>query len=359
MNAVRRTSFLSRFALGLVASLVTTIAVVPQVEAQGKKKPAAKDDRAAARQAYNDGTAAYDKGDYAAALENFQKANSIIPSPHALYWIAMSHDKLERKEDAIKSFDELLAHPDVAKIGDDKVATARTRLAALKEPPPAEPAPAPATEPAPAEPAPAEPAPPPEVVIQEPAEPPPAPADDDEVKGGRDNLIEIGLFGGPLFLSSTHNLHEERFTHSEYSTAGLLGLRVGYLPVKYFGIEAEYAHGWGSVETPPGPAVLGSGGDGAQFNTVRGHVIGQYPAGRVVPFALLGAGVLQATSDRLGADGDFLLEGGLGLKVAATKLIMPRLDLRMDLIQKDGGTFSDGISAQWEILLGVSLALGD
>jgi hypothetical protein len=358
MIMVERSSLLSRFTLGLVAALVTTVAVLPDAEAQAAKAPTAKQ-RQVARDAYNAGTTAYDKGDYAVALEHFKKANETIPSPHALYWVALSHDKLGHKEDAIKSFDELFAHPDVAKIGDDKLTTARNRAAELKAPPPVEPAPTPpAEEPAPTPP----PEPPPEEPTdqgfeQQPVAPPPAAEDESELKHG--GLFEFGLFTGPLFVSGSHNLHEERFTHSEYSSmAWLFGLRAGFLFHENVGLEVEYAHGWGSVEELPGPAVLGSGGTSADFNTFRGHVIGQVPVGRFIPFALLGIGDLQATSDRLGADGDFLLELGLGAKFAATKVVTPRLDVRFDMTQKEDGGFSDGIAVHPEVLLGLSITLG-
>ena len=359
MSMVERSSFLSRFTLGLLACLAVTVAAVPEADAQAKK-PTQKE-RDSARDAYNSGTAAYDKGDYTAALEGFQKANSIIPSPHAQYWIAMSFDKAGKKDEAIKAFDELLANPDVAKIGDEKQTTAKNRVAELKKPPEPEPAPPP-VEDKPPEPPPEETPPPPPTDVP-PAEPPPAeewpPAGGDEELEWTNMLGEIGLLTGPIFISSEHNLHEERYTHSEYSgMAWLLGLRAGFFPIKYFGIEAEYAHGWGSVETPPGPAVLGAGGDSAQFNTVRGHLVGQAPVGRFVPFGLVGAGVLQATSDRLGADGDFLLEFGIGAKFSATKLFTPRLDIRFDLTQKEDGSFSDGVALHPEILLGLGLTLG-
>jgi len=355
MSMVERSPFLSRITLALVAALAVTVAAVPEADAQAKK-PTTKE-RDAARDAYNAGTMAYEKGDYAGALEGFQKANSIIPSPHAQYWIAMSYDKAGKKEEAIKAFDELFANPDVAKIGDEKLTTARNRLAELKQPPPAAPEPTPPVEEKPPEaPLPVEP-PPQDVSAEQPAEEaPPEPAKDDlEAKGG---LFEVGLITGPLFVSSSHNLHEERFPHGEYGgMSWLLGLRVGFLYHKYAGMELEYAHGWGSVEDPPGGAMLG-GGDSAQFNTIRGHLLGQVPVGRFIPFGLVGVGDLQATSDRLGADGDFLLYFGLGAKFTASKIFTPRLDLRFDLTQKEDGNFGDGVALHPEILLGLGLTLG-
>jgi hypothetical protein len=60
----------------------------------------------------------------------------------------------------------------------------------------------------------------------------------------------------------------------------------------------------------------------------------------------------------MGEDTDFLLEAGLGFKVMATKLLVPRLDLRLGMTQKKGGGFADGLAVHPEILLGMSFTLG-
>jgi hypothetical protein len=91
---------------------------------------------------------------------------------------------------------------------------------------------------------------------------------------------------------------------------------------------------------------------------VRGHLIGQLPTSRVVPFALLGAGILHEQSKPTGSDSDFALEAGLGLKVMATKLLVPRLDFRMNMTQKAGGGFTDGVAFHPEVLLGLSFTRG-
>jgi hypothetical protein len=87
-------------------------------------------------------------------------------------------------------------------------------------------------------------------------------------------------------------------------------------------------------------------------------LIGQLPTSRLVPFALIGAGMLRGTSDPTGSDTDFDLQVGAGFKVMATKILVPRLDVRLNMTQKDGGGFTDGIAVHPEILLGVSFTLG-
>lgn len=326
--------------------------------------------RKAAREAYDAGTIAFEKGDYALALENYSKANSIIASPAAMYWIARSLDSLERKPEAIQAYEDVLAHPDASTLSADKTETARSRLAALKaeqavpasnvaaapaEPPPAEAAPPPP--PQPAEPSPAEAAP-----------PPPPPADwtvtPDMIERERKKpkmWFEVGLFTGPLFILSSHNLQEMQYEHRDYDIPSwLVGVRGAFFPIQFVGVEVEYAHGWGSVDTEGRLAGLGPGSDTTNIDTVRGHVVGQLPVGkRFFPFATLGAGWLHAMSDNLGNDGDFILTGGIGAKIRANKQLMPRLDLRLDMTQKEGGTFWDGVTVHPEILVGLSVVLGD
>jgi hypothetical protein len=308
---------------------------------------AAADDREAARDAYNAGTLAFENGDYSAALVQFKAANDLIATPHALYWIARTLDKLERRDDAIKAYEEVLAHSDSNKLGDEKLSTAKDRLAALKG---AAAEPEAAGEPAdggPQEPAGAD------VAVDEQAAPP----ERSPVFKWKNHLFELGVITGPLFINSSHNLVQEGRTHSDYSLVWLLGARGGYYPVQFVGFEGEYAHGWGKVKEEA-VVMLDSGGDSAQFDIGRGFVVGQYPVERFVPFARVGGGVIRAKSDRMGKDVDFMLVTGVGLKVAVSKVFTPRLDLQLDMTQKEGGGFSEGIALHPEILLGIDFTLG-
>ena len=66
------------------------------VHAQADTKGPTKAERANAREAYDKGTAAFEKGDYVTALDSFVKANALIPSVQAMYWVALSQDRLGR-----------------------------------------------------------------------------------------------------------------------------------------------------------------------------------------------------------------------------------------------------------------------
>ena len=343
---------LACLAVGLAGCLAVTVAALGAAHAQSTVETPSKADRAAARDAYDEGTQAFEKGDYVTALDHFVKANAIIPSVQAMFWIARAQDKAGKTDAAIEAYDAVVARADFSKLSEDKQTTVKDRLAALKkqkEPPPAA-QPPPAAEPPPEAPPP-EPAPAP-VVETTPMEPMPLPTlhDDSEDVLPQRNTAELGIMGGALFVAGSNNLARGRKTPSEYDIpVWELGARAAFFPEKVFGVEAEYAHGFGKVKGDDG---------GANFDVVRGHLIGQLPSSRAVPFALLGAGVLRAKSDASSRDVDFLFQAGIGLKVMATKILVPRLDARVGLTQKKGGGFADGVVFHPEVLLGLSFVLG-
>jgi len=126
-----------------------------------------------------------------------------------------------------------------------------------------------------------------------------------------------------------------------------LGVRLGYYPIRYLGLEVE-------------GGVMPTTADGldATLWTVRGHVVGQLGMWSVTPFALVGAGALGVASGRasVGNDVDAALHLGLGLKTYLTRRTMLRLDLR-DIITTRRGV-AKGATNTIEILLGFSVVLG-
>jgi PEGA domain-containing protein len=97
-------------------------------------KPKAPDKKTkdAARKAYGEGEKAYAAGDYAAAYVGFSKANELLPASAAAYWAAKSLDGQGKTEEAISAYERLLVDPDFGKLGDEKTADARARMADLK-----------------------------------------------------------------------------------------------------------------------------------------------------------------------------------------------------------------------------------
>jgi hypothetical protein len=171
---------------------------------------------------------------------------------------------------------------------------------------------------------------------------------------------EAGVLADTLFISRFHNFKEPGAPQYRFAwPAVLLGGRVSYFPEKYWGGELEAAFGSGSVGKRVSLAEL-RGPDEINvpwFAPVRGHVILQLPVKRVVPFALLGAGAIYVESTQMGRDVDFILDFGLGVRYLATKRVVPRLDLRLDMTQREDGGFSDGVALHSEIILGVGFVL--
>jgi PEGA domain len=148
---MRNKAYSAHVVVGMLAGLVATTFVVapafaadPPAKANATKTGASKTDAAApakpptkkqkdaARKAYAEGEKAYNSGDYASAIVAFNKANDAIKSPQADYWIAKALDQQNKTDDAIAAYESFLAEPDAAKVGDQKVADAQTRLDALK-----------------------------------------------------------------------------------------------------------------------------------------------------------------------------------------------------------------------------------
>jgi hypothetical protein len=367
MSIARHRCLTAGLAAWLAAAIAApSIASAQTTPATGKN---AKGDRAAARDAYDAGTKAFEAREFVAALDAFVKANALIPSAAAMYWIAQSLDKLGRVDDAIAAYQALLARSDEATLSDDKRSTARARLAMLQPAPVAAPAaPLAGVPPVAAEPEPVsvEPAPPP---VSPPAPPTPVtlvapPVHDDAADLlPQRKVYELGVLTGPLFLSKAHGLEGPQYNRGHYSRLTWeLGLRAAFFAEKFFGVEAEWAHGFGNVTSGGGVKGLAAsrlrGTAGAQFDTLRGHLIGQLPLWRFVPFAVLGAGAVHARSDRLGKNTDFELEFGVGAKFLATRLLVPRIDARLGMTQRNGGGFSEGVAVHPELLLGLSVLLG-
>ncbi len=305
-------------------------------------------DRETAHAAYGEGRAAFDKGDFETAYQKFKLANETIPSPHAAFYVAMSLDEAGKTEQAKEEFDKLLADPNVGKLGEDKLNLAKERQRALEaelamRASAMEPEPEPEPEPEVVD---------PQAVIQsdfgESAGPPP----EEQHKPfmlrltPTDGMWEVGILTGPIIISRAHKLHdEERFRRAYMFPSWMYGLRLGYFPSKYVGLEGELAFGTARVRTVDQTANL---------LTYRGHIAGQLPDWRLTPYAVLGVGAMHANSDAMGSDTDFMLYFGLGAKLAVTEYVALRLDIREDLTEH----VDAGMAGSEEILLGFSLTFG-
>jgi outer membrane protein OmpA-like peptidoglycan-associated protein len=181
-----------------------------------------------------------------------------------------------------------------------------------------------------------------------------ASGDSDKDYEPEDMMFEAGAFLGLMLPSSDHNLREDinaqagvATPHEEYAgVAPEFGGRIAFYPIKYVGGELE--GGWLPTSTETD--------DSASIFAGRLHLIGQFPLGRITPFALIGGGALGAGSKPMGNDTDPALHFGLGVKYGITPAIAIRADLRDTMAQKvneDDGTLTHFP----ELLVGVAFQL--
>jgi OOP family OmpA-OmpF porin len=170
--------------------------------------------------------------------------------------------------------------------------------------------------------------------------------------------FEAGLFGGVAFFPSEHNLQDLELVaqngHDELDLGMEAGLRLAFFPLTFFGVEVEGGAIFSSVK---------SAGDSATVLTVRGHGILQLPIARLVPFVLVGGGMLSLSSSAtsLGDDSDPALHFGGGFKFAFNEYLGLRLDVRDTLLQRNKllpGVENGDVEHEVELLLGLSFTLG-
>ncbi|MFV8756283.1 OmpA family protein [Nannocystaceae bacterium ST9] len=168
------------------------------------------------------------------------------------------------------------------------------------------------------------------------------------------HMVELGVWGGVMFPSPNLELFEADLDlpnqgRKQYGlVAPDVGLRVGYYPIRHFGIEAE-----GGVM----PASLRDGSGNPVIWAGRGHLVGQIGLWRLTPFILAGTGAMGVASPRsaVGSETDIAIHFGGGLKFFVNYWIMLRLDVRDNLTNKFG--VGEGVTHTPEVLLGISVTL--
>ncbi|MCA9687547.1 MAG: hypothetical protein KC457_35625, partial [Myxococcales bacterium] len=169
------------------------------------------------------------------------------------------------------------------------------------------------------------------------------------------NTGEIGVYGGLLLIAADHELFEPNLDDPDGGFRPLrrpnpdFGLRLGYYPLRFFGVE---------VEAGAMPSRLEDGTGVVPF-TVRGAAVAQLGLWSVTPFVLVGVGMLGVSSDRaaLGKDIDPAMHFGGGVKIFLDRRFQLRLDLR-DVVSHQRGVENTFESHNLEALLGLSITLG-
>lgn len=167
-------------------------------------------------------------------------------------------------------------------------------------------------------------------------------------------MLELGVWGGVLFPSPNLELFQADQSlpdqgRKQYNlVAPDIGLRVGFYPLRHFGVEAE-----GGVM----PASLRDGSGNPLIWTGRGHLVGQIGLWRLTPFIVAGAGAMGVASPRsaVGSETDVAIHFGGGLKFFINYWLMLRLDIRDNLTNRVG--VGEGVTHSPEVLLGLSVTL--
>jgi hypothetical protein len=103
-----------------------------------QKSGARRPDKAAldeAKRAYSAGERAYNARDYKGAIENFQIAQGVLPTPQAGYWLALSLQAAGQVPEAIAAYKTLLYPPWSDRLTPEKLAGAKAALEELNRTP--------------------------------------------------------------------------------------------------------------------------------------------------------------------------------------------------------------------------------
>ena len=170
--------------------------------------------------------------------------------------------------------------------------------------------------------------------------------DDEDGLAPRGNLLELGIFGGLIFMSNRNALHDpyRPFADFEQPTPEV-GLRLAYMPLSFLGVEGEFMGGAAELQ----------GGEGAIIWAGRGHLLFQVPTRRVNPFVLIGGGRMGISSDAAGDDNDPALHFGGGLKINLHRRVALRIEARDNITKQRPEA---GTAHHIEALAGLSIVIG-
>ena len=169
----------------------------------------------------------------------------------------------------------------------------------------------------------------------------------------RPQVVELGIYGGVYFPSLAHALFAQGATFKRFAPVmGSLGVRLGYYPMSWMGVEVE---GGGF----PGTLNEDVGGDYIRFYHLRGSVLFQLPY-RFTPFILGGAGSLFVNSSRaqLGTEADPAAHAGAGLKLYVLDWMALRAEWRGTFAAHRDMPETREPASHHEILLGLSFVIG-
>jgi outer membrane protein OmpA-like peptidoglycan-associated protein len=182
-----------------------------------------------------------------------------------------------------------------------------------------------------------------------PAEPA-APSNESEVLH---HPFELGIFLGGLFPPEQHALYEvanpdgtPRTRQRYESVAAAFGARAAWLPIRYVGVEGE------ALIAPTSDL----NGGAANLFALRAHAILQVPTEAITPFLTVGGGTFWVDGEKLGEDSDNAFTLGIGAKIPLSDTLRARIDLRDNLLPKQGDLTE--IPDWYEVTFGLTWGFG-
>jgi len=172
--------------------------------------------------------------------------------------------------------------------------------------------------------------------------------------GATAGTAEVGMYWGVFLPSAKHELYDPDPTKARFGqhpfekVTPTLGLRGAWLPLRVLALEAEASLF---------PTQTRDTSQDVNVFALRGHAMLMAPTENIVPFLLVGGGLLGVSSepDVLGSDIDTAFHVGVGAKAYITRAVALRLDVRDDITSG----FADAKDVMhWEVLLGFSLIAG-
>lgn len=170
------------------------------------------------------------------------------------------------------------------------------------------------------------------------------------------NLLELGLFVGPVFISDNNSFRGATIVRSglpptvePISTfkqpAAEIGLRAGYYPLSFLGGELEGMVAVAETDTDRGATVLAA----------RAQAVAQLPYWSLAPFVVAGVGYWGVLNEESGNDSDPAFHYGGGAKLNVTNNLAVRVDVRDTITNQRGtGSYPHNIEA----LAGANLVFG-
>jgi OOP family OmpA-OmpF porin len=174
----------------------------------------------------------------------------------------------------------------------------------------------------------------------------------DQALAPQRNLGELGISAGVFIPNAQHDLYDPKTRPSEpFWLAGAdIAFRGGFYPLRSLGVEAEF----NAMPT----RMRNITNDFAFVYGFQAHAVFQLPYYSVVPFFLIGGGVLGVRSHPLiqGRDADGALHYGAGVKIHLTKVIGLRFEARTILSATEA--LQNAGAAHTQVLGGIIFTLG-